>query len=103
MLRKIIGILANILLGFLTCPYLVIFITNIQGTAKGAAYTIPEVERDIYAMFGWIVLSIWLIILVCSEIAILKFLFKKNLYMWCVGIFTLFLSTFITFFLGVCN
>ena len=83
MLRKIIGILANILLGFLTCPYLVIFITNIQ---------------DIYAMFGWIVLSIWLIILVCSEIAILKFLFKKNLYMWCVGIVTLFLSTFITFF-----
>ena len=58
-LRKIIGILANILLGFLTCPYLVIFITNIQGTAKGAAYTIPEVERDIYAMFGWIVLGIW--------------------------------------------
>ena len=29
---------------------------------------------------------------------VLKFLFKKNLYMWCVGIVTLFLSTFITFF-----
>lgn len=103
MLKKIIGILANMFLGFLTCPCLIIFITDIQGTTKGTAYTIPEVERDIYAMFGWLVLGIWLIILICAEIAILKFLFKRNLYMLCIGIFTLFLSAFIVFFLGVWN
>lgn len=103
MLKKIIGILANMFLGFLTCPCLQIFITDIQGTAKGTAYTIPEVERDIYVMFGWMVLGIWLIILICSEIAILKFLFKRNLHMLCVGIFTLLLSTIITLFLGIWN
>jgi len=83
-MKKIIGVLTNIILGFFTCPCLLIFITDIQGIAKGSAYTIPEVERDIYAMFGWTVLSGCLIILICSEIAIFKLLFKKNLRMLCV-------------------
>ena len=101
-MKKIFGVLINIFLGFFTCPCLLIFITDIQGIAKGAAYTIPEVERDIYAMFGWTVLGVCLIILICSETAIFKLLFKKNLHMLCVGILILFIS-FITLLSGVWN
>ena len=101
-MKKIFGVLTNIFLGFFTCPCLLIFITDIQGIAKGAAYTIPEVERDIYAMFGWTVLSVCLIILIWSETAIFKLLFKKNLHMLCVGILILFIS-FITLLSGVWN
>ena len=100
---KIIGILINLFLGFMTGPCLLIFISNIQGTSKGAAYTIPEVEQDIYIIVGWAVLIIWLIILICSEIAIFKLLFKKNLRMLCSGVFILFVSIVITLIAGVWN
>lgn len=101
MIKKIIGILINIILGFLTCPCLIIFITNIQGTTKGNAYTIPEVERGVYVLFGAIILFIWMIVLICSEITIFKLLLKKNLHIWCLGIIILFLSIVATLISGV--
>ena len=48
-MRKIIGILINLFLGFMTCPCLRIFISNIQGTSKGAAY-ISTVSRQPVAL-----------------------------------------------------
>lgn len=101
MIRKIAGILANIFLGFLTCPCLLIFITNIQGTAKGLAYTIPEVERGIYTFVGSMILFAWIVILMCCEIAIFKFLFKKNLTILCWNIVLLFVTIFVTLFMGI--
>lgn len=101
MAKNIAGILCNLILGFLTCPSLIIWITDIQGTAKGISYRIPEAERDIYALFGWMVLAAWMTVLICSEIAIFKFLFRKNWKLWGMGIGAWFFSMLAAFFLGV--
>lgn len=101
MIKKTIGLLINLFWGFLTCPCLLIFITNIQGTAKGPAYTIPEVERDIYAIAGWMVLLVWTVIFICMEIAVFKYLFRKDRYMLCVGVMVFLVSAFLTWFLKV--
>lgn len=58
-------------------------------------------KRGVYVLFGVIILFIWMIVLICSEITIFKLLFKRNLHIWCLGIIILFLSILATLISGV--
>lgn len=93
-IKKVILLCFSILLGIIITPCLMISITDIQGIAKGSAYTILEPELEAYRIFGYIFLLFILLICLMIEYAI-KRIVKSDYILFFANLAVTFITIFV--------